>query len=164
MSSKIQTVVRYALGTILLVAALSKCLDLAAFELEFKTLFLPVVALISPDKLSTQTALNHLVPYFSLVAIAIVLLELMLGALLILNRYIKTVSLVCAVLFAIFCAVLAANVFDPNPTFKTCGCFGKLWEESIDGWSLVRTALLSCGSIFLYLSSAQTNVPQSTQP
>jgi uncharacterized membrane protein YphA (DoxX/SURF4 family) len=162
MTAKIQTVIRYALGAVLLASALGKGLDLGSFELEIKTLLLPLAALISPDKPSTQTLLNQLTPYFSLTAIALVVLELILGTMLILDVYRKPVSLFAAILFALFGAILAANVFDPNPTFKTCGCFGKLWEESLDGWSLVRNALLISASLFLYFSSIKPSMPQSS--
>jgi len=80
----------------------------------------------------------------ALVAI-LALVEVTIGALLIVNRSVPLASFVSSILLLLFSALGVLLIGDPVP----CGCFGELIEQETDGIFLVRNLLLLFASLFI---------------
>ncbi len=57
---------------------------------------------------------------------------------------------------------LNAQHFMTALDLKHCGCFGQLWNEPLDAWSLVRNATLFWMCVGIYFTSTQTTRPYAT--
>jgi uncharacterized membrane protein YphA (DoxX/SURF4 family) len=153
---------RIFIGGLFIVSAIGKGLDDAAFAIELKTLLLPVASLFSASTGTTQRIMNAIEPFLPMLSLCVVFMELLIGAMLLVNIYLRSAAMLAALLLLVFTVVLALNLALPADTLKHCGCFGQLWNEPLDAWSLVRNATLFLMCVGIYFTSTQTTRQYAT--
>ncbi|MDX2128090.1 MAG: hypothetical protein SFU91_03545 [Chloroherpetonaceae bacterium] len=158
-------IIQYFLALVLVLSFIGKIQDLSNFELQVKTIFIISAESIGYSKADTKVIVENGALIFELITLAVLFAELLLALLLWLNLYTRSALLLLIALFGLFSLSTAILLSNPASEFLTCGCFGKLWEESLSGWALVRNALLIAMAVYVYRYSPKVvEIDKSDSP
>lgn len=105
-------------------------------------IFSSVIKLFDLNNFRTAITMFSLVPdsFIPTISILIVVLELMVGIFIVLNIKIAFFSKISILIISFFTAVIVLKLFEGADI--SCGCFGDLSKDKIDGFTILRNVIL----------------------